>query len=150
MVGRYARRSAAMQRQLRAEARTIGKDGVAALQHYAPEKTGLFKKGIRYRTGEFSVGVTTTFYASGPHAFVLPFLVDGTKEHEIPIGGSAAQMAKGYPLSFINRFGERQRSWSVWHPGTQPSPFIALAMEAIEPNVWEAGTRLGRSVVWVT
>lgn len=58
----------------------------------------------------------------GPRQVV--FVLQGTRPHKIPRGGSAEMMAKGYPLHFW--WFKRSKEvwfWSVNHPGTQPNRF---------------------------
>lgn len=132
-VGRYAKRSRAARGVMRDATRGYNRSLVAALKHYAPEKTGIFKAGIRSRTWWVGDTLHAGIYATGQHAFILEFLVRGTKPHLIPIGGAAAQMAKGYPLRWIDeKTGEERRAWQVWHPGTTPDPFVATALDATE------------------
>ena len=54
-------------------------------------------------------------------------------------GGSAAQMAKGYPLTFYWEKGPAGKGWysfwSVQHPGTKPSPFVDEAYREIGPQL---------------
>lgn len=52
---------------------------------------------------------------------------EGSRPHEIPTGGAAAQKAKGYPLRFPKN-GMVIRAWKVNHPGNAPNPFLRNAM----------------------
>lgn len=74
----------------------------------------------------------------GDHGWLLPMLLQGTQPHEIPKGGSAAQLAKGYPLRFYWENGPDGPGiyyyWSVHHPGAQPNPFIGRAIDR-----WRSG-----------
>jgi hypothetical protein len=91
-----------------------------------------------------------TIYAGGEHGFVLDFLRFGTKPHPIPRGGSAEQLAKGYPLRFYWKQGPGGPGiyyfWSVRHPGTDPNPFIDEAMAEIEDEVQTELMRVAASV----
>jgi len=94
--------------------------------------------------------MTVTFYVRGEHAFLLEILTRGTRPHPIPVGGAAEQMAKGYPLHWIDRqTGEHRFAWSVWHPGTLPDPFVALAVDAMSPQYAHALAKTARQVVWL-
>jgi hypothetical protein len=84
VAGRMARRSTELVQAQRDEMRELGRAGVSTIRHYAPEDTGKFKAGIRYRTTDTGKGTTLAFYASGEHAYLLPFLTEGTPPHEIP------------------------------------------------------------------
>lgn len=148
--GRFARRTTELAGARRDEMRGLGRSGVKTIRHYAPEDTGKFKAGVRYRTSESGNTTRLTFYVSGEHAFVLPFLVSGTRPHEIPLGGAAAQMAKGYPLHWIDKSTGRHRfAWSVWHPGTLPDPFMTLAMDAMSPQLAVGLARMAQRVAWL-
>jgi hypothetical protein len=106
------------------------------LEYYAPEDTGKFVHGLAYRTDDRDSETTATFYVKGEHAYLLPFIVKGTQAHEIPKGGSIVQMAKGYPLHWVDRnTGQDRFAWSVWHPGTKPNPFIQQAQESASPFI---------------
>ena len=122
--------------------REAGRIIVKALKNRAPKKTRIFSEGIFYRTYARDDGYEVRFYAGGDHGYVLPFLRDGTRRHEIPIGGAAAQMAKGYPLRFYWEKGPHgpgiYRYWSVQHPGTKPSKFVDQAREDSKAEVREA------------
>jgi hypothetical protein len=149
--GRMSQRTDEIVRAQRDEMRAMARGMVGALQHYAPEKTGKFKQGIAYRTDDSGYRLTATFYVRGEHAFVLPFLAGGTKPHPIPRGGSAEQLAKGYPLHWIDQqTGEHRFAWSVWHPGTFPDPFIANAMDAMSPQMAMGLARMARRVAWLS
>lgn len=122
-------------------AREAGRITVKALKNRAPKKTRLFAEGIYYRTYARADGYEVRFYTGGEHSYVLPFLRDGTRAHEIPTGGAPAQMAKGYPLRFYWEKGPRgpgiYRFWRVWHPGTKKSPFVEQAREDASKEVRE-------------
>jgi hypothetical protein len=150
VAGRMARRSTELVQAQRDEMRELGRAGVSTIRHYAPEDTGKFKAGIRYRTTDTGKGTTLAFYASGEHAYLLPFLTEGTPPHEIPVGGAEVQKAKGYPLHWVDESGEDHYAWSVFHPGTLPDPFMALAMDALSPQMSQAASRIARRVVWLS
>lgn len=150
--GRFAKRTDALARTMRDGIRDLSRNVVKTLQHYAPEDTGKFKAGISYQTTWRGPDtVRSTFYVRGEHAFLLPMLTGGTKGHGIPIGGSEAQMAKGYPLHWIDKkTGEDRFAWSVWHPGTMPNPFVAVAMDAMSPQFDIALSKMARKIAWLT
>lgn len=150
VAGRFAKRSEVLAQEKREMVRRQGRAMVVTLRHYAPKATGEFVQGISYRTDVRGDRVTATIYVKGKHAFVLPFLVEGTKPHEIPIGGAAAQMAKGYPLHWISKSGEHHYAWSVWHLGTLPDPFIANAMDAMTPQFEYGLAQVARRVAWLS
>lgn len=147
--GRYAKRSTEARTRMRDGIKDVSRSMVQTLQHYAPEDTGLFAAGIRYRTSWEGDLLRSTLFATGEHAFVLPFLVGGTQPHPIPIGGSAAQLAKGYPLHWVDKGGVDHFAWSVWHPGTFPDPFVSLAIDAMAPQFDMALRTVARHVAWV-
>jgi len=84
---------------------------------------------------------------------VLPFLIYGTRPHTIPTGGSAAQMAKGYPLTFYWEKGPAGKGWysfwSVQHPGTKPSPFVDEAYREIGPQLKSDLQKVAVRVAWL-
>jgi hypothetical protein len=147
--GRFAERSQELRHAMRDEARTIGRAMVSTLRAYAPRYTGEFADGFAYRTTWQGDELRLTFYVKGPHAFLLPFLTEGTRGHEIPIGGSAAQMAKGYPLHWIDKSGAHHYAWSVWHPGTLPDPFVERAVDAMSPQFEQSLSCVARRVAWL-
>ena len=69
IMGRYAKRTEALQQGMRDMVRTEARALLGALRFYAPKKSEKFAQGLGYRTDERPGSVTTTFYASGPHAF---------------------------------------------------------------------------------
>jgi hypothetical protein len=147
--GRLAARSPKLAQERRAMLRDVSRGMVRTLQYYAPRRTGIFAEGIAYRTDDRGDKGTATFYVRGQHAFLLPFLVYGTRPHLIPKGGAAEQLAKGYPLHWVDRHGIHHYAWSVWHPGTMPDPFIANAMEAMSPQFEYGLARVARRVAWL-
>jgi len=115
-----------------------------ALADAAPKHTMIFAAGIGFRITEPSVTkAVIDFEVAGEHAYVWPFLRDGTRKHLIPIGGAAAQMAKGYPLHFYWPNGFAGPGWySFWkvnHPGTKPNPFVEVALQLAWPEVKRRG-----------
>lgn len=130
-LGRYARRSEELQQGLRTMMREESRALLEALRYYAPQKTGAFMRGLGYRTDIKGDSVTATFYASGPHAFLLPIFIYGSKPHPIVAKNAAA-------LRFFWPNGPRGPGIyyfkSVQHPGTDPHPFIAQAMDARTPH----------------
>jgi hypothetical protein len=147
--GRFSKRTDELAAQMRNETRDLSRSMVSTLEYYAPKDKGIFAEGIRFRTVWKGDRVESTIYVSGKHAFLLPFLVEGTQPHEIPIGGAEAQKAKGYPLHWIDKAGGHHYAWSVWHPGTFPDPFIALAMDAMSPQFIMGLGRVARRVAWL-
>lgn len=65
--------------------------------------------------------------ANSPYAF---FVHEGTRAHEIPTGGAAAQIAKGYRLRY-SKDGTVRMPWSVMHPGTTAQPFLKDALVTV-------------------
>jgi len=64
---------------------------------------------------------------------------------------TAEQMAKGYPLHWIDKAtGEHRFAWSVWHPGTFPDPFVERAMDAMSPQLAMGVGRVARRVAWLS
>jgi len=152
-LGRFAERSRRTVPAQRTMARAAGRELVRLLKMNAPKKTGEFAAGLYYRTYDRGNGTEIRFYVKGKHAYVLPFLVNGTVDHEIPTGGSAAQIAKGYPLSFFWEKGPagagRYSYWSVHHPGTNPDPFVGQARAAAEPFIHELLRRTAGTIAWL-
>jgi hypothetical protein len=151
--GRFTRRTEELNRARRDEMRELGRGMVHTLQYYAPEDTGKFKQGIAYRTDDRVDSTTITFYVKGEHAFLLPIITGGSEPHEIPKGGSEAQMAKGYPLAFFWQRGPEGPGmyyyYSVQHPGTIPNPFVSLAIDAESPQFSYRLSQMARRVVWL-
>jgi hypothetical protein len=145
--GRFTRRTEALQQAKRDEMRNLGRAGVATIRHYAPKRSGKFAEGIRYRTDERGSSTTLTFFASGEHAFVLPFLTEGTRPHPIDPHGD-------YPLRFFWKRGPRgpgiYHYMHVEHPGTLPDPFMERAIDAMSPQMDMALSRIGRRVIWLS
>jgi len=145
--GRYAQRTDKLAQAQREEMRNLGRAGVSALRHYAPEDTGKFKEGIAYRTDDRGSSTTVTIYVRGEHAFLLPMLTGGTKKHPIYPRGN-------YPLRFFWPRGPEGAKvyhyMHVNHPGTIPDPFVAYAMEALSPQTEMSLARVARRVAWLS
>jgi hypothetical protein len=148
--GRYAKRSANLVAQLRAGVREESRAFVTHLREEAPKRSGLFAGGMHYRTDVTEHGIRSTIYVKGEHAFLLPIIVKGTREHVIPKGGSTAQLAKGYPLRFFWEDGPRGPDiyyfWSVLHPGTEPDDFPQRVLDERWPEMQEMLRKVARSV----
>lgn len=147
VMGRYAERTEALDRGLRDLVREETKALWSAMRYYAPEKTGKFKAGLRYRTDVRGEGrVTGTIYAGGPHAFLLPIFIYGSRPHTI-----VARRARA--LRFFWERGPRGPGIyyykSVQRPGTDPHPFIAQAMDSREPHLGYNLYKLARSVTYL-
>jgi hypothetical protein len=147
--GRYAKRSEQLVQRLREGVRQETRAFVAGLRAEAPKRSGLFGQGMHYRTDVTEHGIKSTIYVKGEHAFLLPFIVKGTKEHVIPKGGSMAQLAKGYPLRFFWESGPRGPDvyyfWSVTHPGTKPDDFPQRVLDERWPEMRKMLRRVARS-----
>lgn len=146
VLGRFARRTEALQTAKREEMRELGRGMVQALRHYAPKRSGKLAEGFGYRTDERGSSTTVTFFVGGEHAFVLPFLTEGTKPHPIYPRGD-------YPLRFFWERGPRGPGiyyyWSVSHPGTFPDPFVERAVDAMSPQFAYGLARVAKRVVWL-
>lgn len=136
----YKRRGMSMDAERDQLIRLTGQHMEDALKREAPRKTGVFADGIRasYHRAAWG-GETVMIDVFGDHAFLLPFIIKGTKAHLIPKGGAAEMLAKGYPLRFWWEKGPRGPSiyfyWSVMHPGTQPNDFVSRALDAEMPII---------------
>ncbi|NLS77348.1 MAG: hypothetical protein GXY76_08835 [Chloroflexi bacterium] len=75
-----------------------------------------------------------TVRIGGPRQVI--FVLQGTRPHKIPRGGSAAMRAKGYPLHFY-WFKRRREVWfcQVNHPGTPPNRFDLRAARRVGEQV---------------
>jgi hypothetical protein len=124
-----------------------------ALREEAPKDTGEFERGIHVSLYERGGMTHLDAYVTGPHAYLLPWIVNGTRGHEIPTGGAAAQMAKGYPLKFYWENGPNGPGvyayWSVWHPGTRPNRFPSRALRRRKPDLYMNLQRVGAEVAEV-
>lgn len=131
-----------------AERRAMQKE----LRKEAPKRTGAFAKGIRGLAFEdpATSRLTLEFTVSGEHAYLLPWIVSGTRPHLIPLGGSAEMLFKGYPLRFWWEKGPRgpdiYRFWHVHHPGTKPDDFGGRAFATRRPHMVKNLHELGASV----
>ncbi|MCP4933356.1 MAG: hypothetical protein GY927_03920 [bacterium] len=111
----------------------------------APEKTGEFKRGISFKV--FGSGKAIGFTIQLPQPLGL-WIQGGTKAHKIPTGGSAAQIAKGYPLRFYwAKAGRVVTFWSVNHPGTKKNKFMGRAYRRWLPGARKDLARIGRQYV---
>ncbi len=148
--GRFARRSEMLVvRQKRAMQRS-GKIAVRAYRKHAPRDSGKFAKGFFYRSYDRGYRSFVRVYPGGEHGYLFDWIVEGTAPHPIPKGGSAAQLAKGYPLSFYWEKGPRGPGqyafWSVNHPGTEPNPFDERALAEAGPKILEELRAVAASV----
>ena len=150
--GRFAKRSERLAEMQRDLARKEGRAMVGLLREMAPKKSSKFAQGIHYRTTPFEGGTTVTIYVRGEHAHLLRFLVEGTHAHLIPRGGSAEQMAKGYPLRFYWEKGPRGPGvyyfWSVRHPGFEPKFLVAKAIERRLPEMRKSLQGVARRIAY--
>jgi hypothetical protein len=117
----------------------------------APKDTGVFAEGIYAEVVQTITGDwNSTIGVRGKHAFLLDYIIGGTRPHEIPKGGSAAQLAKGYPLRFYWERGPNGPGvyfyWSVQHPGTKPNPFHRRALTRWRPGMLRRIGLLGMRV----
>lgn len=146
IMGRYAKRTEVLQQGMRDMVRAEARALLEALRFYAPVKSGKFVRGLGYRTDERPGGTTATFYASGPHAFLLPIFVHGSKPH--PIVARHAQA-----LRFFWERGPQGPGIyyfrSVQHPGTDPIPFISQALDSREPHFEYNLRNVSRKVIWL-
>ena len=120
-------------------------------QKEAPRDTGIFAEGLYSEMGQTLWGEWhATIGVRGEHAFLLDYIVGGTRPHEIPTGGSAAQIAKGYPLTFYWEKGPGgpgiYHFWSVQHSGTAPNPFHRRARIRWQPWAQRRIRELGMQV----
>lgn len=151
--GRFAKRTEELAMARREIVWTEGREMTKALRKHAPKSSGVFARGIIYVLQEGAQATTLSILSTGRHAFLLPFIVHGTRPHQIPRGGSAAQLAKGYPLRFYWEKGPKGPGiyyfWSVNHPGTKPNPFIDRALAERQPimaaNVQKMATKLTKT-----
>jgi len=161
---RVARRMGLRQRQVMAGrrelARRVADDLRAKLAEEAPKRTGAFSEGLQVRQSVRSTSGSWDQYeivSTGPHATVgnglslWDLITRGTAAHEIPTGGAAAQLAKGYPLSFYWENGPNgpglYHYWSVRHPGTSPDRFPDRALDRWRPAARRELKELGLNVV---
>ena len=149
-LGRFARRQKRLVEGRREAMRAMGRILTTALRRNAPKDTGIFAAGLFYRTYDRGHKGFLHTYSAGSHGYLLNWIVKGTKPHKIPIGGSAAQIAKGYPLRFYWEKGPSgpgiYRFWSVNHPGTDPNPFIEETSAEMHDAVVEELNKVAASV----
>jgi hypothetical protein len=140
---------------LEQEQRALIADETERLQRIAkeeaPKDTGIFADGIYSEVNQRITGdLSAEIGVRGKHAFLLDYIIGGTKPHQIPKGGSAAQMAKGHPLSFYWENGPNgpglYHFWSVQHPGTRPNPFHQRALARWRPGMLRRIGLLGMRV----
>ena len=117
----------------------------------APKDTGIFAEGVYAEVTKTMWGDWNSHIGvRGEHAFLLDYIIGGTRPHEIPKGGSAAQLAKGYPLRFYWEKGPNgpgiYHFWSVWHPGTKQNPFHTRARNRWRPGMLRRVGLLGMRV----
>jgi hypothetical protein len=90
-------------------------------------RTGRLRAGITHRMmPPFAARITSSAKHSG-------YVEDGTKAHWIrpkALGGSSPRQRK--TLSFVQN-GVRYFRKEVFHPGTQPRPFMQKARDRVEP-----------------
>lgn len=151
--GRFTRRTKKLQEERRSLIRDAGRKVLDALKRHANRDTGLFAEGLFFRTYDRGHQAEARFYAGGEHAFVLPFLIEGTRPHLIPRGGAAEMLAKGYPLRFYWEKGPAGPGiyyfWEVHHPGTKPSPFVDDARAEVEPGLFDDLRQVAIRVAWL-
>ncbi len=149
--GRFAKRSDILAEEMRDAIRDLSRSMVKTLYFYAPKDTKAFADGIKFRTTWAGERVRSNIYVGGMHAFLLPMLTGGTQPHLIPLGGAAEMMQKGYPLHWVDKkTGEHRFAWEVWHPGTDPDPFVALAIEAMDPQFDRTAATVARRIAWLS
>jgi hypothetical protein len=144
--GRFAKQSAALQTEQREAVREAGRVGVQYLREEAPRRSGIFQQGIAYRTDLRGNRTSATLYVGGEHAFLLPFIVEGTREHSIYPRGN-------YPLRFFWPKGPEGPKiyyfMHVTHPGTDPNPFVARAWSRMQGDVERIVNRAAVRVNWL-
>jgi hypothetical protein len=127
MIGRFATAEKnLLENRGRIIIRPEGRRFVQLLREEAPEKTGEFKKGFRFRT--FVKGGAVGFTATVPQPLGR-FIVKGTKAHSITPKGP------GYPLRFYwPKMGRVVYFYHVNHPGTKANPFVGRAYDRWKPG----------------
>jgi len=169
-VDRTARRMKTRYRQVLAGRqeliRQLADDLRDTMAEEAPKDSGAFAEGLRVRREVSDAWGMSQFLirSTGEHATVgkrkIPLwrlIARGTQPHIIPRGGSARQLAKGYPLSFFWENGPHgpglYHYWSVNHPGTAPNPFADRAIDRWRPGAQrqlrEWGVRVGSASMTV-
>jgi len=152
---RWSDRWIALQRERRTMIETETHRLLGFVREEAPRKTGVFAAGIRSNVTEsFTRDLSATIQSFGEHSYLEPFITKGTRAHEIPTGGAAAQMAKGYPLRFYWEKGPRGPGiyyyWRVWHPGTKPNDFVGRALRRWRPWATRRMKQVGVSIMNVS
>jgi len=156
-----ARRLDMKQRQVAAGrlalARRLAEDLRDKLVEEAPKQSGEFSEGIQVRQpvrnkgghwDQFEIHSTAIV---GDGLSLWNLITKGTSPHEIPTGGAAAQLAKGYPLSFYWENGPNGAGlyhfWSVQHPGTAANPFPDRALHRWRPDAQRQFREFGLEIV---
>lgn len=111
-----------------------------ALQQEAPVRTGALRRGIRFRTQASGGAVIARFTSEAAYT---PFVIQGTKPHEIWAG------------FYTGRSSKRVLAWSgadhptpyVQHPGTRANDFPVRAMRKAGPLVRAILARTGQALV---
>lgn len=116
MSGKYTKAEKNLLRNRRAQVVALGRRYVEYAREEAPEKTGAFKKSIRFRT--FQTGETLGFTVTSKQPLGT-FIVKGTKPHIIlPRRAKALRFVIGDRVIFAKM---------VRHPGTKPNRFHGRA-----------------------
>jgi len=119
--GRFTKANEQLLQDRRQLVRDQGKRFVKLAIDEAPERTGKFKKSIRYKTFVEGNGVGFTVTTKQP---LGTFIVRGTKAHVIPARRAPAlrfwwdKGPRGPDIYYFK---------SVNHPGTKPNKFISRA-----------------------
>lgn len=120
LQGKFARANDHLLEDRRALMRELAITARDIYREEAPEDTGEFKRGIRYRT--FTSGDEVGFSISTPQPLGR-FIVGGTAAHVIlPRGNYPLRFEIGGTVIFARK---------VNHPGTQPNPFNERAAARI-------------------
>lgn len=124
LAGRFARADQNLLAGRRNMVKNLAKTARDLYVEEAPEDTGDFKSGIRYRT--FIQGERIGFTISTPQP-LGKFIIGGTKAHIITPRGN-------YPLRFEASDGSIVFTYLVNHPGTSPNPFNQRAIDRFMPD----------------
>jgi hypothetical protein len=124
------------------------------LRRNAPRKTGALANSLYVSTSRGlldAMGMPMAMISvRADQRQKLRWIVEGTKPHIIPKGGAAAQLAKGYPLSFFWPKGPKgpgwYHFWQVHHPGTRPNDFVGDSYKWWLPGAIRRFEQLG--LVW--
>lgn len=92
-----------------------------------PKHTGKLAAGLVIRTSRRGGRVTASVVATGPHAYLAPWIEFGTAAHKIK------PKSKGGMLSFGGIFAS-----GVEHPGQRAKPFMRYALQAEANNALQA------------